>query len=132
MKRTTLWFTGSISKADPYFVAQAFPDGYGSWDNGGNDTRVGNLTWNHTFSPSVLNEARLGYTYHGPVRQGMNATSIRARFFPISTARCLSAVCPKSMSAGLYRSAITAAANAASSSRGNSSTTSHSSGTATR
>src|SRR5262249_56103276 len=71
-EKDSIWFTGNISKANPYFVAQAFPPGYGSWDNGGNDTRVGNLTWNHTLSPRVLNEARLGYTYHGPVRQGHN------------------------------------------------------------
>jgi hypothetical protein len=81
-EKDTVWFTGSISKANPYFVAQAFPEGYGSWDNGGNDTRVGNLTWNHTFSPAVLNEARVGYTYHGPVRQGMNRDFDPRSIFP--------------------------------------------------
>ncbi len=81
-ERDSVWFTGSISKANPYFVAQAFPPGYGSWENGGNDTRVGNLTWNHTFSPRVLNEARIGYTYHGPVRQGMNTDFDPRTIFP--------------------------------------------------
>ncbi|MFN0170993.1 MAG: carboxypeptidase regulatory-like domain-containing protein [Bryobacteraceae bacterium] len=81
-ERDSLWFTGNISKANPYFVAQAFPIGYGSWDNGGNDTRVGNLTWNHTFSPRILNEARIGYTYHGPVRQGMNRDFDPRTIFP--------------------------------------------------
>jgi hypothetical protein len=81
-ERDSLWFSGNISKADPYSVAQAFPTSYGSWSNGGNDTRVGNLTWNHSFSPRVLNEARFGYTYHGPVRQGMNNDFDARSLFP--------------------------------------------------
>ena len=81
-EKDSVWFTGNISKANPYFVAQAFPPGFGSWDNGGNDTRVGNFTWNHTLSPRVLNEARLGYTYHGPVRQGQNRDFDPRSIFP--------------------------------------------------
>jgi hypothetical protein len=80
--KDSLWFTGNISLADPYSVAQAFPEGYGSWSNGGNDTRVGNLTWNHSFSARILNEARIGYTYHGPVRQGMNNDFDPRSLFP--------------------------------------------------
>lgn len=80
--KDNLSFTGSISKADPYFVAQAYPEGYGSWDNGGNDTRVGNLTWTRNLSATVLNEARFGYTYHGPVRQGMNRDFDPRSLFP--------------------------------------------------
>jgi hypothetical protein len=56
--KDNLSFTGNISIANPYFVAQAFPDGYGSWENGGNDTRVANFTWNHNVSATVLNEMR--------------------------------------------------------------------------
>jgi len=81
-QRDNLSFTGNISKADPYFVAQAYPEGFGSWDNGGNDTRVGNLTWTRNFSPTVLNELRVGYTYHGPVRQGMNRDFDPRTLFP--------------------------------------------------
>jgi hypothetical protein len=81
-EKDSVWFTGNISKAYPYFVAQALPPGYGSWDNGGNDTRVGNFTWNHTLSPRVLNELRLGYTYHGPVRQGQNRDFDPRSIFP--------------------------------------------------
>lgn len=80
--RDSLSFTGNISKAFPYFVAQAYPQGYGSWDNGGNDTRVGNLTWTRNFSPTILNEFRTGYTYHGPVRQGMNRDFDPRSLFP--------------------------------------------------
>lgn len=75
-------FTGSISKAFPYFVAQSFPGSYGSWENGGNDTRMGNFTWTRNFSPRVLHEMRLGYTYHGPVRQGMNLGFDPRSIFP--------------------------------------------------
>ena len=77
-----LSFTGNISKANPYFVAQAYPPGFGSWDNGGNDTRVGNLTWTRNISPRLLNELRAGYTYHGPVRQGMNRDFDPRTLFP--------------------------------------------------
>jgi hypothetical protein len=80
--RDNLSFTGNISKADPYFVAQSFPDGYGSWENGGNDTRVANFTWTRNFKATLLNEARLGYTYHGPVRQGMNRDFDPRTIFP--------------------------------------------------
>ncbi len=78
----SLSFTGNISLANPYFVAQAYPEGYGSWDNGGNDTRVGNFTWTRNIKPTVLNEFRLGYTYHGPVRQGMNRDFDPRSLFP--------------------------------------------------
>jgi hypothetical protein len=82
-EKDSLWFSGNISKADPYFVAQgAYPAEYGQWGNGGNDTRVGNLTWNHTFSPTILNEARFSYTYHGPVRQGINLDFDPRTLFP--------------------------------------------------
>jgi hypothetical protein len=63
-------------------VAQAYPEGYGSWDNGGNDTRVGNFTWTRNISATMLNELRLGYTYHGPVRQGMNRDFDPRSLFP--------------------------------------------------
>ncbi|MFN7938007.1 MAG: carboxypeptidase-like regulatory domain-containing protein [Bryobacteraceae bacterium] len=80
--KDSLSFTGSISKAYPYFVANPYPEGYGSWENGGNDTRVGNFTWTRNISPSILNELRLGYTYHGPVRQGMNRDFDPRTLFP--------------------------------------------------
>ena len=70
------------SKGDPYFVAQAYPLGYGSWENGGYDTKVWNLTWNRNFSPSVLNEARFGYLYHGSMRLGMNTDFDPRSLFP--------------------------------------------------
>jgi hypothetical protein len=70
------------SKGDPYFVAQAFPLGYGSWENGGFDTKVLNLTWNSTISPTVLNEARFGYLYHGSMRLGMNTDFDPRTLFP--------------------------------------------------
>jgi Carboxypeptidase regulatory-like domain len=80
--KDSIWFSGNISKAFPYYVAQLFPSGYGSWGNGGNDTRVGTLTWNHSFSPKLLNEARFGYLYHGPVRQGINTDFDPRTLFP--------------------------------------------------
>lgn len=70
------------SKGDPYFVAQAYPLGYGSWQNGGFDTKVYNLTWNRNFSATVLNEARFGYLYHGSLRLGMNTDFDPRTLFP--------------------------------------------------
>lgn len=70
------------SKGDPYFVAQAYPLGYGSWENGGFDTKVFNLTWNRNFSATVLNEARFGYLYHGSMRLGMNTDFDPRTLFP--------------------------------------------------
>jgi len=70
------------SKGDPYFVAQAYPLGYGSWQNGGFDTKVYNLTWNRNFSATVLNEARFGYLYHGSMRLGMNTDFDPRSLFP--------------------------------------------------
>jgi hypothetical protein len=70
------------SKGDPYFVAQGYPLGYGSWENGGYDTKVWNLTWNRNFSPTVLNEARFGYLYHGSMRVGMNTDFDPRTLFP--------------------------------------------------
>ncbi|MCC6588684.1 MAG: TonB-dependent receptor [Bryobacterales bacterium] len=80
--KDTLWFSGSISKANPYFVPQGYPAEYGQWGNGGNDTRLGSLTWNRTFTPTILNEARFSYTYHGPVRQGINLDFDPRTLFP--------------------------------------------------
>jgi len=81
-EKDSIWFSGNISKADPYFVAQAYPAEYGQWGNGGNDTRVGTLTWNHSFSPTILHDARFSYTYHGPVRQGINLDFDPRSLFP--------------------------------------------------
>jgi hypothetical protein len=77
-----IWGNFNSSKGDPYFVAQAFPPGYGSWENGGFDTKVLNLTWTRNFSPSVLNEARFGYLYHGSLRLGMNTDFDPRTLFP--------------------------------------------------
>ena len=77
-----LWGDFNSSKSGPYTVAQAYPPGYGSWSNGGFDTKVWNLTWTRNFSPTVLNEARFGYLYHGSTRQGMNLDFDPRSIFP--------------------------------------------------
>lgn len=77
-----VWANFNSSKGDPYFVAQSFPLGYGSWENGGFDTKVWNATWTHNFSPTVLNEARFGYLYHGSMRLGMNSDFDPRTLFP--------------------------------------------------
>ncbi len=43
---------------------------------------VYNGTWQHNFSPRVLNEARFGYLYHGSVRLGLNTTFDPRTIFP--------------------------------------------------
>lgn len=77
-----IWGNFNSSKGDPYFVAQAFAPGYGSWENGGFDTKVWNLTWTRNFSPTTLNEARFGYLYHGSMRLGMNTDFDPRSIFP--------------------------------------------------
>jgi hypothetical protein len=81
-EKDVIWGNFSSSKSGVYTVAQAFPPGYGSWGDGGFFTQVYNGTWQHNFSPRVLNEARFGYLYHGSVRLGLNTTFDPRSIFP--------------------------------------------------
>lgn len=72
----------NYSKGDPYFVAQNYPIGYGSWENGGYTTKSINGTYTHTFSPTVVNEARFGFLSHASARQGMNKNFDPRSLFP--------------------------------------------------
>lgn len=72
----------NYSKGDPYFVAQNYPIGYGSWQNGGYTTKSINGTYTHTFSPTVANEVRFGYLSHASARQGMNQNFDPRSLFP--------------------------------------------------
>jgi hypothetical protein len=81
-EKDTVWGNFSSSKSGLYTVAQAFPPGYGSWGDGGFYTQVYNGTWQHNFSPRVLNEARFGYLYHGSVRLGLNTDFDPRSIFP--------------------------------------------------
>jgi Carboxypeptidase regulatory-like domain len=72
----------NYSKGDPYFVAQNYPQGYGSWENGGYTTKSLNATYTHTFSPTVVNEARFGFLSHASARQGMNKDFDPRSLFP--------------------------------------------------
>jgi hypothetical protein len=72
----------NYSKGDPYFVAQNYPLGYGSWENGGYTTKSLNATWTRTFSPTVVNEARFGFLSHASGRQGMNKDFDPRSLFP--------------------------------------------------
>jgi hypothetical protein len=76
--------TGSFnySKGDPFFVARAFPEGYGHWSNGGFDQQSWNVTHNHTFSSNTLNELRAVYFYYRPRRVGMNLDFDARSLFP--------------------------------------------------
>src|SRR5262249_36294704 len=81
-EKDTIWANFSSSKSGVYTVAQAFPPGYGSWGDGGFYTQVYNGTWQHNFSPRLLNEARFGYLYHGSVRLGLNTDFDPRSIFP--------------------------------------------------
>jgi hypothetical protein len=76
--------TGSYyySKGDPFFVARAFPEGYGHWSNGGFDQQSWNITHNHTFSTNTLNELRAVYFYYRPRRVGLNLDFDPRKLFP--------------------------------------------------
>ncbi|HWB98195.1 MAG TPA: carboxypeptidase-like regulatory domain-containing protein [Bryobacteraceae bacterium] len=81
-EKDTFWANFSSSKSGLYTVAQAYPTGYGSWGDGGFFTQVANGTWQHNFSPRMLNEARFAYLYHGSVRLGMNTDFDPRSIFP--------------------------------------------------
>ncbi len=72
----------NYSKGNPYFVAQNYPVGYGSWENGGYTTKSVNGTYSRTFSPTVINELRYGFLSHASVRQGMNKGFDPRSLFP--------------------------------------------------
>src|SRR5581483_10297652 len=80
--KDTLWGNFQYSKGDPYFVAQNFPPTYGQWSNGGYHTESLNVTYNHTFSPTTINEARFGWLYHGSLRLGINTDFNPQTLFP--------------------------------------------------
>jgi hypothetical protein len=77
-----IWINLNHSKGDPYFVAQGTPAGYGSWKDGGYSTQGVNFSWNHTFSPTMLNEARFGYLRHASARRGENQDYNPLALFP--------------------------------------------------
>lgn len=81
-EKDSIWVNLNHSKGLPYFVAQGYPNGYGSWVNGGYSTQSANLTWNHTISPRTLNEFRFVYFRHASARQGMNRNFDPRTIFP--------------------------------------------------
>jgi hypothetical protein len=80
--RDSIFVNLNYSKGDPYFVAQNYPLGYGSWQNGGYTTKSINATYTKTFSPTVINELRFGFLSHASVRQGMNQSFDPRSLFP--------------------------------------------------
>ena len=80
--KDTFFVNLNYSKGDPYFVAQNYPVGYGSWENGGYTTKSINATYMRTFTPSVFNEVRFGFLSHASVRQGMNKSYNPQTLFP--------------------------------------------------
>ncbi|HEY7212322.1 MAG TPA: carboxypeptidase-like regulatory domain-containing protein, partial [Bryobacteraceae bacterium] len=72
----------NYSKGDPYFVAQNYPLGYGSWQYGGYTTKSINGTYTRMFSPNIVNEARFGFLSHASGRQGMNKDFDPRSLFP--------------------------------------------------
>ncbi len=80
--KDSIWVNLTYSKGSPYFVAQGYAPRYGSWQDGGYSTQAANLSYQHTFSPTALNEFRFGYLRHASVRQGMNKDFNPLSLFP--------------------------------------------------
>ncbi len=80
--RDSFFVNLNYSKGDPYFVAQNYPAGYGSWQNGGYTTKSINGTYTRTFSATMVNEARFGFLSHASGRQGMNKDFDPRSLFP--------------------------------------------------
>jgi len=73
---------GSYAVGDPYFVSLSTPPNYGNYDNAGYITQsawVRNVT---TFSPTLVNEARIGYYSHRSIRVGQNRGFSPLSLFP--------------------------------------------------
>jgi len=81
-EQDSIWVNLNYSKGFPYFVAQGYPAGYGSWNNGGYSTQSANLTWNHSLSPRTLNEFRYVYFRHSSTRNGLNRDFDARSLFP--------------------------------------------------
>ena len=59
--------TSTSSKGDPVLRRAGLPAGYGSWENGGFDTKIGNLTWTRNILADACSTRRaLATLYHGP------------------------------------------------------------------
>jgi hypothetical protein len=80
--KDNIWVNLNYSKGFPYFVAQAYPAGYGSWENGGFSTQSANFTYNRNFTARTLNEFRFAFLRHGSTRQGMNRGFDPRSLFP--------------------------------------------------
>ena len=80
--KDTFFANYNYSKGSPYFVAQGYPNGYGSWENGGYTTKSINATYMRTFTPTIFNELRFGFLSHASVRQGMNKDYNPQTLFP--------------------------------------------------
>jgi hypothetical protein len=80
--KDTFFVNLNYSKGDPYFVAQNYPIGFGSWENGGYTTKSINATYMRIISPTVVNEARFGFLSHASLRQGMNKGYDPRQLFP--------------------------------------------------
>ncbi len=78
----TLWVNLNYSKGDPYTVAQAYPPRYGSWASGGFSVQSANLTYMRQFSPTTLNEFRVGFLRQINYRLGMNRDFDPRTLFP--------------------------------------------------
>jgi hypothetical protein len=73
---------GAYNIGSPYFVANGTPSTYGNFSDGGYIDPFISLAYNHTFSPSTLNELRVGYFDHRSVRIGQNTDFDPSTLFP--------------------------------------------------
>ncbi len=80
--RDSIWVNLNYSKGDPYFVAQAYPPRYGSWQSGGYSVQSANGTYMRNFSPTALNEFRFGFLRQVNYRLGMNKEFDPRSLFP--------------------------------------------------
>ncbi len=80
--RDSLTASVNYSKGSPYFVSRTAIAGFGNGGDFGYLTKTGSLAYNHTFSPTTLNDARIAWFYHGSIRQGQNTNFDPRTLFP--------------------------------------------------
>ena len=81
-ERNMMTVNASYNAGTPYFVANGTPATYGNFSDGGYKDYYLAVTYNHTFSATVMNELRASYFDHRSVRIGQNTDFNPATLFP--------------------------------------------------
>jgi hypothetical protein len=80
--KDTLWGGFTFSDGHPMTQSQGYGATYGNFSSVGHITGDVNMTYQHTFSPTTLNEVKGGWFYHAVDRFGQNWDVDPKKWFP--------------------------------------------------